>query len=266
MKKDLRITIVQNKIHWESPVKNIKHFNSQLSALKKGSTDVIILPEMFNTGFSMEAEKFAEETGGITMQWMQETARGLNAVVCGSLMMKHKKKFHNRFIWMQPNGEHSHYDKRHLFSMSGEDKIYTAGKERLIVDVKGWKICPMICYDLRFPVWSRNSISKKGNAEYDVLIYVANWPSVRNYPWQQLLIARAIENQCYVAGVNRIGKDGNGMEHEGNSVVLDPIGKKLTFTKPNKIVLETITLSAKELTVMRSRFPVLTDADKVKVG
>ena len=146
--------------------------------------------------------------------------------------------------------------------MAGEDKIYTAGKDRVIAEVKGWKVCPLICYDLRFPEWSRNHLSKKNHPAFDVLIYSANWPAIRNYPWQQLLIARAIENQCYVAGVNRIGKDGNGFDYSGNSVMLDPVGKPLSSFKTSKAGLETITLSAKELTVLRSRFPVLKDAGK----
>jgi predicted amidohydrolase len=262
MTKDLHITLVQNKINWESPLLNIKQYNKQLSALAKGSTDVIVLPEMFNTGFSMQPERCAEEMGGLSMQWMHETATSLNAAICGSLMMKHKKKFVNRMIWMQPNGNYFHYDKRHLFSMAGENKVYSAGKDRLIVEVKGWKVCPLICYDLRFPVWSRNEISKKEKVAFDVLIYSANWPAVRSFAWQQLLIARAIENQCYVAGVNRIGKDGNGFDYTGNSVLLDPLGKNLSSLPPKKAGLATITAFAKELTVLRSRFPVLKDADK----
>lgn len=264
MNKDLRITLVQSSLFWEDHVKNIRSFNKQLSTLEKGSSDLIILPEMFSTGFSMIPGKHAEEMGGLSMQWMAESAASLKSVICGSLMIKEKGKYFNRLIWMQPDGQFQQYDKRHLFRMAGEDKNYSAGKKKIITEIKGWKICPLICYDLRFPIWSRNRMQQKGSSmlfDYDLLIYVANWPAVRSYPWKQLLIARAIENQCYVAGVNRVGKDGNAFAHSGDSVALDPFGQKISSIKANQKAIETIKLSAKALTDFRKRFPVFRDAD-----
>lgn len=268
MSKDLRVTIVQTPLYWEDAVKNIRLLNKTLSVIKKGTTDIIILPEVFSTGFSMDAARLSEKVDGPAMQWMRETAISLNAVICGSIITEDKSKFYNRLIWMNPDGTYESYNKRHLFRMAGENKVYSAGKERLIVDYKGWKICPLVCYDLRFPSWSRNSVHEKGkrtNFDFDVLIYIANWPSVRAFPWSHLLIARAIENQVYVAGVNRIGKDGNGIPHSGNSVVLDMFGNAISKTKSNKASVETIVLSYKALTEARSKFPVLLDADKVSI-
>ena len=263
--KPLSITLVQPNIHWEDPVKNIKLYNKLLSGVKKGSTDLIVLPEMFSTGFSMKPSNLAEEMNGFSMQWMHETAASLKAVVCGSLIIKEKKKYYNRFIWMQPNGEFQHYDKRHLFRMGGEDKIYTAGKKKLVIAYKGWNICPFICYDLRFPVWSRNQTIGAGNPEYDLAIFVANWPAVRSFPWQQLLLARAIENQAYVIGLNRVGDDGNGIAHEGHSSIIDMTGNSILKLKPKKQQVETITIDKQSLVDFRKRFPAYKDADKVKV-
>jgi len=266
MTKDLKVSIVQTKLFWQEPNKNIRHLNKLLSTIKKKETDIIVLPEMFTTGFSMMPNIFAEEMNGPAMQWMQDVAKSLNVAVCGSLMIKEKNKFYNRLIWMNPDGSFETYNKRHLFRMGKEDQHYEQGKTKTVVTYKGWKINLQICYDLRFPIWSRNSLSiKKGKHDYnyDAMIYVANWPAVRSFPWQQLLIARAIENQAYVVGVNRIGKDGNGIDHSGDSVVINPIGKKLSKTKGNKSSVETIVLSAKELTDFRKKFPVLMDADKI---
>ncbi len=260
----VQITVVQSSLHWEDPVRNIRHFNKLLSTIKKGETDLIVLPEMFSTGFSMIPGKHAEEMEGLSMQWMAETAAALKCVITGSLMMREKGKYYNRLIWMRPDGTYEYYNKRHLFRMAGEDRHYEAGKKKLIVDLKGWKVCPLICYDLRFPVWSRNHMTAKGKEQlfdYDVLLFVANWPAVRRFPWQQLLIARAIENQCYVAGVNRVGKDGNGFPHCGDSVVLNPRGEKLSAIKANATQLQTITLERKELDEFRKKFPVFMDAD-----
>ena len=269
MIKNLRITLAQTSLYWEQPIKNLNQFSKQLSALKRKETDVIVLPEMFNTGFSMNAEALAEKPGGLTMQWMAEVAHGLNTAVCGSLIITEKNKFYNRFIWMNVDGSFEQYDKRHLFRMGKEDAVFTAGTESVIIHYKGWNICPLVCYDLRFPVWSRNQVqsssSKVQSFDYDVLLYVANWPTVRSYPWKQLLIARAIENQSYVAGVNRIGKDGNGMEHSGDSVILNPLGQPVSNFKSNKKQIETVELSYRELEKLRSAFPVMMDADSFKM-
>ena len=263
--KPLSITLVQPNLHWEDPVKNIKLFNKLLSPLKKGGTDLIVLPEMFSTGFSMKPAGLAEEMNGFSMQWMRETASSLKSVICGSLIIKEKRKYFNRFIWMQPNGEYLHYDKRHLFRMGGEDKVYTAGKKKIIIPYKGWNICPFVCYDLRFPVWSRNKTTSTGTLEYDLGLYVANWPAVRSFPWQQLLIARAIENQSYMVAVNRVGEDGSGMMHDGFSAILDMTGKPLLQLKPKKQTIATIHLDKQPLIDFRKRFPAYKDADQFKI-
>jgi predicted amidohydrolase len=188
----------------------------------------------------------------------------MKAVVCGSIIIKEKNKYYNRFIWMRPDGKHEYYNKRHLFSMAKEDTVFTKGSKALIVELKGWKIMPLVCYDLRFPVWSRNIDAKK-NYRYDVMINVANWPAVRSYAWQQLLIARAIENQSYVVGVNRVGKDGNDIPYNGYSLVLDMLGAKLSNHKTNKEGIETIELNYKSLHDYRKRFPANKDADAFKI-
>lgn len=269
MPKDLSLTIVQPNITWESPLDNFKSLNKQLAKTGRGETDLIVLPEMFSTGFSMNAKKHAEQMEGPSMQWMFETAQGLKAAVCGSVMIRENGKYFNRFIWMEADGHYDQYDKRHLFTMGKEDKTYTAGKEGIVIEYNGWGFCPQICYDLRFPVWSRNLKRGTGAAakyDYDVLLYVANWPAIRSYAWSQLLIARSIENQCYVAGVNRVGEDGNGVEHSGNSVVLDPLGQSISKMKPNKAGVETVQLNWKALQDLRKRFPVLNDADTFSIA
>ncbi len=264
MPKNLSISLVQSALVWESPIDNFRNFNKLLSKTGTGETDVVVLPEMFSTGFSMDAKRLAEEMEGPSMQWMFETAQGLKSAICGSLIIKEDKKYYNRFIWMEPDGHYDHYDKRHLFRMAKEEKTYTPSTEGLVIEYKGWGFCPMVCYDLRFPVWSRNRILGKGakaRYDYDVLLYVANWPAARSYAWQQLLIARAIENQCYVAGVNRIGKDGKEISYRGDSVLLNPLGEKISDLKPNKPGVETIGLNWKALQDIRKKFPVLLDAD-----
>lgn len=267
--KILCITLVQSSLHWEQPIKNLNQFSKQLSALKRNETDLIVLPEMFNTGFSMNASMLAEKPGGLTMQWMREVAHALNSAICGSLIITEKNKFFNRFIWMNADGSYEQYDKRHLFRMGKENGVFTAGTESVLINHKGWNICPLVCYDLRFPVWSRNQVQSSKfrvqSFDYDLLLYVANWPEVRSYAWNQLLIARAIENQCYVAAVNRIGKDGNGMDHHGDSVVLDPLGKPLSKLKSNRRGIETVELSYGELAKFREVFPVMMDADRFKI-
>lgn len=253
---DLRISIVQTKLHWKDSDANRYLFDNLLSKIKKSSSDIIVLPEMFSTGFIMDPADYAESVKGPTIGWMRDTAKRKNVVLCGSIIIKSSKKYYNRLIWMNPDGSFKSYDKRHLFRLAGEEKVYTGGKKKITVEVKGWKVCPMICYDLRFPVWSRN----KNN--YDVLIYVANWPNKRVFAWKQLLIARAIENQSYVVGVNRIGKDGNGIAHSGYSTIIDSMGKQLTKTKANTTSVETVKLSWEHLKLMRRAFPFHKDADQ----
>ncbi|HMT29477.1 MAG TPA: amidohydrolase [Bacteroidia bacterium] len=257
--KDLKITLLQTTLFWEQAEANRNHFGKKLKDIRKNSTNLILLPEMFTTGFTMNAKGVAETMDGPSVTWMLEMAENKNAVVCGSLVIREKNKFYNRLVWAQPDGKTLHYDKRHLFRMAKEDKTYEQGKERLIVDLNGWNVCPLICYDLRFPVWSRS----KG--DIDLLIYVANWPARRSFPWKQLLIARAIENQCYVAGLNRIGMDGNNILHSGDSIVLDPLAMVVSNIKPNKESSETYTLKYKQLEELRGSFPVMIDADKFKI-
>jgi omega-amidase len=262
--KNLKITTVQANLKWEDAIASIKHLHTLLNRIEPKSTDIIVLPEMFNSGFTNNVKRCAEAMEGFTMQWMQETAKSRKAVVCGSLIIKEKNKYYNRFIWMRPDGKYEYYNKRHLFSMAKEDTVFTKGNKLLIVEYKGWKIMPLVCYDLRFPIWSRNIDAKK-IFRYDVMINVANWPAVRNYAWQQLLIARAIENQSYVVGVNRVGKDGNAIPYVGNSLVLDMLGTKLSNQKAKREGVETIELNYKALQDFRKRFPANKDADAFKI-
>ena len=258
MKNELKITIVQNNLYWENKEKNISHFQHIIENLK-GKTDLIILPEMFTTGFSMQPSKFAEEMTGSSVKWMQEMSVFCEAGIIGSIIIKENNNFYNRLILAKPNSSIEFYDKRHLFGMANEDKFYTAGTERKIFDFNGWKIKALICYDLRFPVWSRN------NEYYDILIYVANWPERRIMHWNSLLEARAIENQVFTVGVNRIGKDGNGIAHSGNSAIFNPMGNKISLTEANKESVETIVLTKDDLTQIRKKLPFNKDGDSFEI-
>lgn len=231
-------------------------------------TEVVVLPEMFSTGFSMKPEQLAETMDGETLQWMKRVAAEKKIILTGSVIIEEEGKKFNRLIWMLPNGQYGLYDKRHRFAFAGEDKHYTAGKKRLIASVKGWKINLQVCYDLRFPVWARQAPSQsppqgeeKGTeTEYDVLIYVANWPERRSHAWKTLLQARAIENQSYVIGVNRVGNDGNGIYHSGDSMIIDPMGEILYHKKDEEDVF-TISLDSEHLKSVREKLPFLRDAD-----
>lgn len=259
---DLKVTLVQSKLYWEDRNKNLEHFTGLFKKIKKGSTDIIVLPEMFSTGFSMKSKMLAEEMEGESMSWMRMMAAEKNAVITGSIIIQQGDDYFNRLIWMAPEGSLRYYDKRHLFRMAKEDQHFTSGRSKLIVEYKGWRICPMICYDLRFPVWCRNTSSQK----FDLLLFVANWPVKRIMAWRQLLIGRAIENQCYVAGVNRIGKDGNGIGYNGHSALIDPAGKKISRTRAGIQSAETIKLSALELEKTRRSLPFLNDADEFELN
>lgn len=252
--KNLKVTLIQSKLYWEDIPKNLEMFAKKISTIER--TDLILLPEMFSTGFSMRAKELAEKMDGSALKWMKEQANKKSCIVAGSLMIKEGGKFYNRFVWMRPNGLYEFYDKRHLFRYGNEHKHYTAGKKKIIIELKGWKICPLICYDLRFPVWSRQT------SNYDLLVYVANWPERRNHPWKTLLMARAIENQCYVVGVNRVGADGNGISHSGDSAVINARGEVLSGIRSGKEMVETLTLSYYDLARFRKQFPVAQDADK----
>ncbi len=251
----LRVTLAQQTLAWEDPATNLNHFSEALNGLAH-QTDVVILPEMFTTGFSMDAEKLAEPMEGKTMSWMAKMAAELNAAVTGSFICKAAGHFYNRLIWMCPDGSFQHYDKRHLFAYAGEHKIYDRGEQRLIVEYKGWRICPMICYDLRFPVWARYIPEQP----YDLLIYTANWPEKRRTHWQQLLMARAIENQAFVIGVNRVGEDGKGFVYAGDSAVIDPLGEPL-YRVAHQTVTHTSTIDLVQVNTVRDRFRFLDDGD-----
>ncbi len=253
--QDLKVTIVQCSLVWESIEENLKAFTARLSQVNSGDTDLIVLPEMFTTGFTMKASSVAEEMNGKAFHWLRQTAQEKQCVITGSVVIKEGEGFYNRLIWMRPDGTYDTYNKRHLFRMANEHHTYVIGDKKLIVNLKGWRISPLICYDLRFPVYSRN------RNDYDCLIYVANWPEVRSYPWKHLLIGRAIENQAYVIGVNRIEKDGTGMDHSGDSVVLNFKGIPLSKTEAHQDSIETITLSYNDLEEFRKIFPASLDAD-----
>lgn len=257
--ENLAISIIQTQLYWENASKNRKHFSELIKTIS--STDLIILPETFSTGFTMNVDKAAESMSGPTMEWLAKEADKKNAVIGGSLIIRDNNQVFNRFIFMQPDGNFKFYNKRHLFRMGDEHLSFTQGTERLIFEYKGWKICPQICYDLRFPVYSRQNL----NEEYDLLIYVANWPAIRVTAWEKLLYARAIENQCYVAAANRILPDGNGVDHIGNSMLIDPKGNKIWKASDSKEEIVTKSMNLTELNEFRKKFPVGEDADDFEI-
>jgi omega-amidase len=255
---NLKITIYQGYLFWENIEKNLQNISLRLSGIRE-KTNLIILPEMFNTGFTMNAEKLGETMNGKTMQWMQNTAKKFDCVVTGSIIIKENGKFYNRLLWIRPDGTHEHYDKRHLFALGKEHQTYTAGTKKLIVELNGWKICPMICYDLRFPVWMRNV-----EEDYDLLMIVANWPEKRALHWRTLIPARAVENQSYVIGVNRVGHDGNEVYHSGDSTCIDPNGNVVYYKRDEEDVY-TFSVIGDEVKKARRALPFLKDADKFKI-
>jgi omega-amidase len=253
----LRITLVQQSLAWQNPAANREHFDALLAPLTS-NTDLIVLPEMFPTGFSMDVEKLHEPVNGPTKGWLEAKARELNAAITGSLIVKDGDDYYNRLLWAAPTGEVFHYDKRHLFRMAKEHNHFTpGGSEALSVEWRGFKVCPLVCYDLRFPVYSR----RRPALEYDLLIYVASWPAARRQAWRALLKARAIENQAFVAGVNRIGQDGNGIGYSGDSVVHDYLGESLGELAGESAVT-TVELDGEALHAFRERFPAHLDADR----
>lgn len=253
--KNLKITLIQPDILWENIQANLDRYSAMIAEIEQ--TDVIVLPEMFTTGFSMNPENLKETVEGKSVKWMKKMAVEKNAAVTGSLIIGEKGKIYNRILWVFPDGQFQSYDKRHLFTMGDEHKHYDKGYKKLIVEYKGWKFCPLVCYDLRFPVWSRNA------ENYDVLIYVANWPAARRHVWKNLLVARAIENQSYCVGVNRVGIDGNGVEYSGDSALISPKGKSFFIGKTESI--QTFDLSLPELRNFRNKFPVLNDKDQFSI-
>lgn len=253
---NLKITVYQAYIFWENIDKNLQNMSLRLSGGIKTKTDLIILPEMFNTGFSMNAEAMAEKPDGKTTLWMQETARKYECVVTGSLIIEEAGLYYNRMIWMKPDGSYEHYDKKHLFGLGKEDETYTPGKAPLTVKLNGWTIRLAICYDLRFPAWLRND---KDNP-YDILLLIASWPDKRSAHWRSLIQARAIENQAYVIGVNRVGHDGAEVYHSGQSMCIDANGDTIYY-KPEDEDIYTFSIPYEELKKVRRQFPFLKDAD-----
>jgi omega-amidase len=257
--EDLNITLVQTTLHWADVEANIEMLTQKIAGISN-QTDLVILPETFSTGFSMNARQHAEEVSDSkAIKWMKTAAQQKNCVITGSLLLREGERFFNRLIWMRPDGSYEYYNKRHLFSYAHEDENYTPGEERLVVELKGWKIRPLICYDLRFPVWSRN-LDENGEPEYDALLYVANWPERRIYAWKHLLIARAIENQAYVIGLNRTGNDGNDIYYSGDSMVIDALGQPLYHKMQDEDVF-TLELNYDALQKVRETFQFLKDGD-----
>jgi len=259
----LGFTLIQTQLHWEDKNANLQMLELKIRAIQE-QTQIVVLPEMFSTGFSMKPERFAEKMDGPTLQWMKNMAVSKKIILTGSIIIEENENYFNRLIWMLPNGQYGYYDKRHLFAYGEEDKHYAAGTKRLIASVNGWKINLMVCYDLRFPVWSRQQFDDIQNFEYDVLIYVANWPERRNTAWKFLLRARAIENQCYVIGVNRVGNDGNNIYHSGDSTAIDPLGEIL-YEKAGEEDVFTVQLSDKHLKDVREKFQFWRDADGFRI-
>lgn len=271
----LKFTIIQTALFWEDKGANLEALSKKIMGINE-PTEIIVLPEMFTTGFSMQPELFAETMEGPTVQWMRRLAESKKSIIAGSVIIEENEKYYNRFIWMLPNGQLGFYDKRHLFAYAGEDEFYSEGNKRVIASVKGWKINLQICFDLRFPVWARQQLSTNKHEsnidqiatptlEYDVLLYVANWPEKRNHAWKTLLTARAIENQCYTIGVNRVGLDGNNIMHSGDSMVVGPLGEILYHCAYEEDIFH-ITLQKEELIKSREQFPFWKNADFFKIG
>lgn len=254
----LDITLIQTDLSWQDRDSNIQRFEKHLENV--GETDLVVLPEMFTTGFSMKAESFYEEEGGPTLQWMLKTSAAIDAAICGSVITKEGDHYFNRLFFVLPSGHYYKYDKRHLFTLANEQDTYTAGKESIVVEYKGWKIKPLICYDLRFPVWCRNK------EEADVMLFVANWPERRSDAWKTLLKARAIENMCYVAGVNRVGNDGNEVYHSGNSGLYDELGRELLKFEDGSEGVKTYKLDHEKMMASRKRFNFLNDRDDFTIA
>jgi len=265
MQDFLRLSLVQANTRWHDPKANRDYYDELLKQ-QKSATDIFILPETFTSGFSNEAIADAETMEGPTLAWMLDMARQLNAVVTGSVQIREASEVFNRLIWAMPDGKFEYYDKRHLFRMANEHQRYASGNRRLTIEYKGWRICPLVCYDLRFPVYSRNRFSHeaKNRFDYDLLLYVANWPSTRRQAWNSLLPARAIENLAYVAGVNRVGTDGNSINYAGDSVALDYLGQAIV-SGTNQAEVLCCSLSARDLQDYRTRFPAYLDADKFEI-
>lgn len=281
----LTVTLIQPDLRWEDKTANLQHFETLIDGIRE-QTHLVILPEMFSTGFSMRPEALAEPMDGPTVAWMKQMAARKKVILTGSLIIEDNGQYFNRLIWMLPNGQYGTYDKRHRFAYAGENGHYTAGHKRLIASVNGWKVNLLVCYDLRFPVWSRQQIQPAAvqppspgaaptsgqsdppaaapSLEFDLLIYVANWPERRSHAWKTLLQARAIENQAFAIGVNRVGNDGNNIYHSGDSMIIDPLGEVL-YHAPKEESIFTLTLQREKLEEVRTRFPFWKDADEFAI-
>ena len=258
---NIKVTLVQSPIHWENPAANREMFEKKINEITE-PTELVVLPEVFTTGFTMDPSGCAEPHMGETFQWMKRIAAEKNIVLVGSMATKENSNYYNRLIWMQPDGTHFQYDKKHLFTFAGETKNFTPGKDRVIVEYKGWKFLLLICYDLRFPVWCKNNYSPEKGFDYDCIINIANWPAVRSHPWRVLLMARAIENQAYVIGVNRIGVDGNDKDHSGDSALISPMGDNFSNLMPYDEKTQTIPMPKCQIDDFRDKFRVAQDWDK----
>lgn len=254
----LNVTLIQTQLHWHNPAANRRQFENEIAGIKE-PTDLIVLPEMFTTGFTMDAAHHAETMDGETVAWMGSVAREKRVTLCGSLIIEEHGDYYNRLIWMPPDGELHTYDKRHLFRMAEEQEHYAAGRQRRIFRLGDWRVCPLVCYDLRFPVWSR------GIDEFELLLYVANWPKARRSAWRVLLPARAVENLCYVVGVNRVGTDGNDKAYAGDSIAVDHLGNTLVDCGGEANTV-TISLDGEKLLRYRRKFPAHLDADRFEIS
>ena len=253
----MKIALIQSPLFWENPTANRNHFEEKINAITE-KVDLIVLPEMFTTGFTMNPAAVFETMEGETIQWLQLVAKVKNSAITGSLIIKEKNNYYNRLVFVFPSGEIQFYDKRHLFTLAGEDKVYTSGNQKLIVDYLGWKICPLICYDLRFPVFARNI------EDYDVLIYVANWPKPRINAWDILLKARSVENMCYTIGLNRTGLDANNLEYVGHSQTVDFLGNYIL--EPQEFVgVFIVELNKEKLLETRNKLGFLNDRDSFEL-
>lgn len=258
MQNKLNVAGIQADLFWENPKENLSYFEKEIAKLST-ETDLVVLPEMFSTGFTMNPKKVAEPTDGTSVKWMQKTAKENDFALLGSLVIKENDNFYNRLFFVFPDRKFETYDKRHSFTLAGEHKEYTSGTKKLIVDYKGWKICPLICYDLRFPVWARNA------EDYDLLIYIANWPKTRIKAWETLLKARAIENMSFTIGVNRTGIDDNNYEYSGNSLIVDVLGDELSSLNKNEVGIVTATLDKESQESIRKKLGFLKDRDDFSI-
>ena len=258
MQNELHVVGIQADLVWENLTQNLAFFEEKINALSK-NTDLVVLPEMFTSGFTMNPYKVAEKMNGNTVSWMQKMASENEIAICGSLVIEENEKYYNRLVFVHPSKKIETYDKRHSFTLAGEDKVYTSGKEKLIITYKGWKICPLVCYDLRFPVWARNT------ENYDLLIFMANWPVTRIKAWETLLKARSIENMSYVIGVNRTGKDANNYDYSGNSLIVDYFGEEISNLQHSEVGIVKAALVNDEQNRIRKKLGFLNDKDFFKI-